>query len=276
MATRMDIERFLAETELDPYQSMPLPYGLSTPGRSRFAEAEDLFNRDIAGLSVLDVGTNYGFFAFEAARRGASRVVGIEPDPERLAVARTIAEFNGGSYEIRAGRAEDLDLGERFDLVMMINVLHHVPDPVSALRSLVAHCRDSVYVVFPKPSEPRFLAKLDGRLCSGGVTAIDRLRAGVRRRFVTRLLRWAGRDVPLVGVGADPYETFYFTPEAFRWLFTIHIPLFSEVHFADFGSPHRVLATCKVSRDPPEVSRGPGEVKPSRGSVQETTGRGHR
>lgn len=61
VATKKDIERFLEETELDPYQSMPLPYGLATSGRSRFTEVEELFPRDIAGLSVLDVGTNYGF-----------------------------------------------------------------------------------------------------------------------------------------------------------------------------------------------------------------------
>ncbi len=37
---------------------------------------------DLSGLSVLDVACNEGFFCQEAVRRGATRVVGIDKNPD--------------------------------------------------------------------------------------------------------------------------------------------------------------------------------------------------
>jgi putative methylase len=44
---------------------------------------------DIAGRTVVDLGTGTGTLALAAALRGASRIVGIEVDPDALAVARS-------------------------------------------------------------------------------------------------------------------------------------------------------------------------------------------
>ena len=61
------------------YHTVELPHGLLTPGLYdiRAALGEFRFPDDMRGMSVLDVGSATGFFAFEFARRGA-RVVSVE------------------------------------------------------------------------------------------------------------------------------------------------------------------------------------------------------
>ena len=44
--------------------------------------------QDMTGKSVLDIGCNAGFYAFEMKRRGASRVVGIDFSPGMLEAAK--------------------------------------------------------------------------------------------------------------------------------------------------------------------------------------------
>src|SRR5690348_6453200 len=91
VASRDEVEEFLAETEFTGYQHFPLPHGLAVPGVDRRERANQVFSMDVTGRSVLDVGTAYGVFPYEAIERGASRAVGLEPNPKTSAVAEKIA-----------------------------------------------------------------------------------------------------------------------------------------------------------------------------------------
>src|SRR5512133_2436013 len=64
----------------------------------RFSQA---LPRDLRGRSVLDVGTNGGFYAIEMKRRGALRVVGIDSDAQYLAQARFAAEVAGVEIDFK-------------------------------------------------------------------------------------------------------------------------------------------------------------------------------
>src|SRR4051812_5301551 len=66
--------------ELSGYQRLVLPGGQVVPGVDRSDVADRVFPADLTGRSVLDVGCYYGYFLHEAARRGARRAVGVEPD----------------------------------------------------------------------------------------------------------------------------------------------------------------------------------------------------
>src|SRR5688500_4813236 len=79
-----DQVRKLIETEDFRYQKIDLPYGLSTKGHDRSATARQIFPQDLTGKTVLDLGCSFGFFCFEAVKRGASRVVGFDVDPESI------------------------------------------------------------------------------------------------------------------------------------------------------------------------------------------------
>lgn len=103
----------------------------------RFSQA---IPRDLRGRSVLDVGTNGGFYAIEMKKRGAERVVGIDSDGQYLAQARFAAEVAGVELELRECSVYDVaSLGERFDIVLFMGVLYHLRHPLLALDLLHEH-----------------------------------------------------------------------------------------------------------------------------------------
>lgn len=125
--------------------------GIYTPGAARDHRYRvSTLPRDFAGMSVLDVGTFDGFYAFLAERRGAERVVGVDNEQYRLWVAsrwgveleggegfRAIHRLLGSTVEYRRMDAFELArLQERFDLVYCFGILHRVENPLGLLRVL--------------------------------------------------------------------------------------------------------------------------------------------
>src|SRR5436309_12030161 len=125
--------------------------GIYTPGAARDHRYRvSTLPSDFAGMSVLDVGTFDGFYAFLAEHRGARRVVAIDNEQYRLWVAsqwgveleggqglRAIHRLLGSTVEYRRMDAFELDgLDERFDLVYCCGILHRVENPLGLLRVL--------------------------------------------------------------------------------------------------------------------------------------------
>jgi 2-polyprenyl-3-methyl-5-hydroxy-6-metoxy-1,4-benzoquinol methylase len=82
---------------------------------------------------LLDVGSAYGWFLDEAARRGAL-AVGVEPDAAIADRARR------SGTNVRTGWFPDaLVSGARFDVITFNDVLEHIPDVRGALVASAAH-----------------------------------------------------------------------------------------------------------------------------------------
>jgi tRNA (mo5U34)-methyltransferase len=128
-----------------------------TPGAARDHRYRvPLLRKDFAGLSVLDVGTFDGFYAFLAEHRGAARVLAVDNEQYRLWVAsrwgvelgggegfRAIHRLLGSSVEYRRMDAFALDgLDESFDFVFCCGILHRVENPLGLLRVLRARTVD--------------------------------------------------------------------------------------------------------------------------------------
>jgi ubiquinone/menaquinone biosynthesis C-methylase UbiE len=98
---------------------------------------------DIAvGEHILDVGCGSGAVTREIARRVGSRgrVIGLDPSPELLAVARELAQEAGlrDRMEFREGDALRLPFPDRsLDVVLCVTVLSHVPSGEAAIPELV-------------------------------------------------------------------------------------------------------------------------------------------
>ena len=95
-----------------------------------------------AGERVLDVGCGTGVVTREIARRVGSGglVVGLDPSPALLAVARELAVETGldDRLEFREGNALRLPFPDRsFDAVVCVTVLSHVPLGEAAIPELV-------------------------------------------------------------------------------------------------------------------------------------------
>ena len=106
--------------------------------------------RTSAGMSVLDVGTFDGFYAFLAEARGAARVVAVDNEQYREWISsRWGVELDGGEgfaairelldSEVDYHRLDafDLDeLDETFDLILCFGILHRVENPLGLLKIL--------------------------------------------------------------------------------------------------------------------------------------------
>lgn len=89
----------------------------------------------LGGMTVLDVGTSSGFFAFECARRGA-KVTAIDIWDDTCPVAGLSRALDLQITYVQKN-LYDLDASfGTFDLVICGSLLLHLPDPVGAVRAL--------------------------------------------------------------------------------------------------------------------------------------------
>jgi SAM-dependent methyltransferase len=87
------------------------------------------------GARCLDVGCGGGDVSLELAARGG-RVVGIDIDEEKLAIAREEAAAAGRAVTYRRADFTSEDVGSGFDLCYCRFVLTHLTDPAGAVRRL--------------------------------------------------------------------------------------------------------------------------------------------
>lgn len=85
-------------------------------------------DRPFQNLTMLDIGCGGGLIAEPLSRLGAS-VTGVDASATNIEVARLHAEQSGVRVDYRATTAEALDeAGERFDVVLALEVVEHVAD----------------------------------------------------------------------------------------------------------------------------------------------------
>lgn len=155
---------------------------------SRAATLSVALRMPVARKRVLDVGCAEGAAALSAERMGAE-VTAIEPRTRRFNQARAIAESLGSRIDFRNVSLTDVhDPSDSYDVVLALNVIHHVADPFAFLDRLAELTSSHLVLEYPGPNDRKFKATL------GQDAAID-------------------EDLPLVGVStAAKGQTFVFAP----------------------------------------------------------------
>ena len=133
------------------YHTIDLGQGVVTKGvdnsPERLARVE--LPGDLSGRSLLDIGAWDGFFAFEAERRHASRVVasdyyawhgtgwGTGEGKAGFQLARTALNSNVEDVDLDVMDLSPEHVGT-FDVVLFLGVLYHLPNPLLALERVAA------------------------------------------------------------------------------------------------------------------------------------------
>ena len=119
--------------------------------------------RPFEGLRFLDIGCGGGLLCEPMARLGAE-VVGVDPSETNIEVAKLHAAQSRVEVDYRAATAEELaDAGERFDVVLNMEVVEHVAD----VDLFVARCAEMV-----KPGGIMFVATINRTLKAMGLAII--------------------------------------------------------------------------------------------------------
>lgn len=153
------------------FHKIDLGEGLKTKSASVVGEPVDhprgtwqlvrpCFPLDLAGKSVLDVGCNGGFYAVEAKRRGAERVLGVDVVRMHVRQAKFVARALGLDIEVRRASVYDLSPASfgRFDVTLALGLVYHLKHLVLGLEKLWQVTRETLILetaIYPPKKLPK-------------------------------------------------------------------------------------------------------------------------
>jgi tRNA (mo5U34)-methyltransferase len=109
---------------------------------------------DIAGRTFLDIASWDGFYAFEAERRGASRVLATDKfcwggpgwgKKDGFLLAREILRSKVEDKDVDVNEISPTTVGE-WDIVLFSGIFYHMRDPIQAITAAASVCRDRFIV----------------------------------------------------------------------------------------------------------------------------------
>ena len=166
---------------LEPwFHRIDLGGGLHTKTESAMGEPVDhprgpwqtiqkLLPPDLSGLTLLDVGCNAGFYAFEAKRRGAKRVLGVDGQRQHVRQGLFVRKVLDLDVEFRRLNVYELSprVVGQFDITLALGLLYHLKHPILALENLYRVTRELLVIetaIMPPGQTPKSFAYSFGAL----------------------------------------------------------------------------------------------------------------
>lgn len=99
----------------------------------------------VDGLSAIDLASHQGWFAYQMANKGFSRVLGIDARESHVSDSTLIRDIYGlENLSFEQADVHEQVAGQRgqFDVVLMLGLLYHLENPVGALRTCRELCKN--------------------------------------------------------------------------------------------------------------------------------------
>lgn len=156
MVLKEEVEDFLKNFNLKEgydkfYQTIDLPFGYKIQGYNRdfehstWAKISKII--DFNNKKVAEIGCFHGYYCFEAKRVGALRVVGYDNCLKAIETAKEISILKGLDVEFMYADIDNMGIDEDFDIIMFMNILHHLKNPRDALRRVFSKAKSVVMEV---------------------------------------------------------------------------------------------------------------------------------
>ena len=143
----------------DWFYSYSLPDGSTTPTYhgddikaihdTRWKMVSDCLSERLGssadGLDALDLASHQGWFAYQMANSGFSRVLGIDARESHVEDSTLIRDiYQLENLDFRQGDIHEQSADEvgQFDVVLMLGLLYHLENPVGALRTCRELCKN--------------------------------------------------------------------------------------------------------------------------------------
>ena len=248
MHTEKKITEFI-DTENLKYQSVALPYGIKTPGDER-TEAINIVNNELKrGQSVLDIGSFLGLFCITSLQQGASKVTGLELNRERLRQAKQIADFLQLKPNYLRLDVEEYPRLDKYDIVLCLNVLHHLKNPIGVLRYLALHTNDTIIIEaaqFGMREATQFGLNDIKSLITLRITSLKLLRISrILQRFIPAVFKNTSSAYIAPYSPKSFLRTFFFSKAALDTILNSHMKLFSSVEIKKSNFKNRYFVICK-------------------------------
>ena len=223
--TKNQIIKILKDQKFE-YHRVNLPYGLHTPGDDRSLTRDLIFTESIEGKTVLDIGCALGYMCFEAEALGASRIVGVEIKDNRFLSANLLKKIKSSNVEFIKRDIISNPIEEHFDYILLLNVIHHLKEPIKILRQLALLADEKLIIEFPTLDDNKF------RKTIGNIPS-------------------SFNNLPLIGVSSifKADQTFLFTSEAIKRILLDHECLFEDVTIFPSPVKARAIAVCSKHKD---------------------------
>lgn len=151
---------------VDPETEITRPHSYPAPARFlldfKLAQTLELLRQPVQGMTALVVCAGSGMDSEYLLRRGM-RVIATDLSLDALRRARERAQRYGLDYALVVAEAEHLPFRNgAADLTFVHDGLHHLPDPLPAIREMIRTCSKAVAIAEPAQAPITRLAVLIG------------------------------------------------------------------------------------------------------------------
>lgn len=118
--------------------------------------------RQLIAGRVLDIGGGAGYMACRAAESGYQTIL-AEPDGALLAAGQEQINAAGGLLTVLEKSAHEIDPDEigRFENILLLDVLEHIEDDLTALRNVTRLLAENGQIIITVPALPFLYGKRD-------------------------------------------------------------------------------------------------------------------